>query len=142
MGKYNVKLRGDKELRALLGKGALSADDHEDILRMSAEAIARVARERAPGSLGSAISVEVTRTGSGFLGLTAAPKVTAEVKVDTRQRAGFRYAWALDASKKVRYRNRATRKLTRSWFRGAKRGASAEVKELYNRAIRRHLGIG
>lgn len=159
MGKYSLSVKGSRELVKLLGSGALPMDEQERIIRYGLEKMASVARSRAPGTLGGAISTEIIRTGGDFLNLTKTASIRGRVKVADRvgrsrtgtrkgpgsrasqgDRGGFRYPWALDASKRIRYRDRRTGRLTRNWFRGAKRGMPKELRARYEQAIRAHLG--
>lgn len=133
-----AKLSGAKPLQKLLVADELYADGvHRLVARHARQAFAS-AKDRAPGSLGSAIGLAFTQSRSkGGFGL-----IEARVKVNDRSRRGFRYPWALQASKKVRYRHRSgsrAGKLTKAWFSGARpkpKDLKADMAELASRIER------
>ena len=123
-----VKLSDPKPLQKKLVADELYAEGVERLVVGAARKAHHAARERAPGSLGSAITmaVERHRSGGGF-GL-----LLGIVRVADRNRKGFRYPWALQSSKKVRYRHRSGSRqgrLTKAWFSGARSGLQKELKQ-------------
>lgn len=112
MGKYSISLRGNRELRLMLGKSPLPSEAQERIIRQGFGLILPVVKARAPGSLASAISAVIERQPDGRIG---------RVRVADRSRKGFRYHLALHTSKKRKYHYRSGPRLgrpTRSWFQG------------------------
>lgn len=130
MGKYSISIRGNRELRLMLGRSPLPPEAQERIIRQGLGLILPIARARAPGSLASAINAVIERAPDG--------RIVGRVRVADRTRRGFRYAWALDASKsrKYHYRSGPRRgRLTRSWFRGSKRGVPKQLNEAFKREV-------
>lgn len=138
-GKYSIQIKGTTALVKLLGGGGLPIETMHRLVSISCARIARAARARAPGTLASGISVSVERVPGDFLSLTRAPYVRGRVTVEDRRNRGFRYPWALDASKKIKYRDRRTGRLTKNWFRSSKRGESRYMRTRLDQELIAHL---
>jgi len=123
-----VKLSDPKPLQKKLVADALYTSGVDRLVAEATRTAHRAARERAPGSLGSAVTMAIERreSGGGF-GL-----ILGIVRVANRTRKGFRYPWALQSSKKIRFRHRSGSrqgKLTKSWFSGARSGLHKDLKQ-------------
>ena len=127
-----ARLNDPKDLQRKLVADPMYGPLVQQLVRRTGSQIARKARDRAPGSLGSRVRFEERHTTSrGGFGI-----FQVRVRLVTIVKKGFRYAWALDASKKIkgsdkRYRYRSgphKGKLTRNWFRGSRAGMTKVIK--------------
>lgn len=92
------------------------------VVQKATDAAKARAKARAPGSLGRHITSKLTTRGRTVEGIVSQGTVTNR---------GFRYPWALEASKKIRYRYRQgvrLGKLTYHWFTGAKSGIKGRMR--------------
>lgn len=115
---------GPKLVREAAGEAIVEATD----------LLLQAARERAPRRRGTAVASlrrEYDRR---------KPPLYGKVTADATARGGFRYLWALNSSKRIRYRHRAgsrTGRLTRSWFTGALGLVRRQIPRLLADAERR-----
>lgn len=117
--------------KKLLGD-SLYRDGLRAIVVWGTREMTRSARQRAPGTLGSAVSGRIEhRTSRGGFGIMKG--ITA---VRQRTNKGWRYPQALNYAKKIkgstkRFRYRSgprSGKLTKGWLTGARSGVSRELR--------------
>ena len=132
--KMDVKLSGANTRRVLKNlDDELYADAWRRALVKGTKKMFANARARAPRG-------ETNQLLSNLEMSVDARKVPLWGKVDTHaERGGFRYGWALQGSKRIKYRNQSGArkgKLTKSWLSGALGGIRSEVNKDLDTAAR------
>ena len=136
--KTSIRLRTSdpKGIQKKLLGDSLYRNGLRDIVMWGTPAMAREARKRAPGTLGSDVISEIRHTTSkGGFGI-----LQGRVRVRQRTNKGFRFPQALNYSKKIKGSTKRYRhgdgprrgKLTKGWLTGARSVVSRELRQRVN----------